>query len=141
MQAPRSFRAHVPQRRGPWGRRLITLLSCSALGGCFKLDDGREPPLDRIYFPTGVALSPGGERLYVANSDWDLQFNAGTVQAFDLQRVRELLPRYCDAHDECLPGQRCDLGDGGATAPTHWCVDIGAPDACGARGVQTTAQR
>jgi DNA-binding beta-propeller fold protein YncE len=141
MQAPRSFRAHVPQPRGPWGRRSIIALSCSALAGCFKLDDGREPPLDRIYFPSSLALSPGGERLYVANSDWDLQFNAGTVQAFDLARVRALLPRYCDAHDECYPGERCDLEDGGPAGPTHWCVEIGAPDPCGARGLQTTAQR
>jgi DNA-binding beta-propeller fold protein YncE len=146
MQAPRSFRTHVPQPRGPWRRRLIIALSCTVLGGCFKLDDGREPPLDRIYFPSGVALSPGGSRLYVANSDWDLQFNAGTVQAFDLDRLRELLPRYCDADEECNGGERCDLtaserADGTLAAPTHWCVDVDAADPCGERGVQTAAQR
>src|SRR5215510_2227400 len=72
----------------------LVTLGLSALG-CFKPDDGREPPLDRIYFPTGLTLSPDADRLYVANSDWDLQFNAGSVQAYDAARLRELLPRYC----------------------------------------------
>src|SRR5689334_19788879 len=75
-------------------------LGLSALG-CFKPDDGREPPLDRIYFPTGLALSPDGDRLYVANSDWDLQFNAGSVQAYDAARLRELLPRACNVDTDC----------------------------------------
>jgi hypothetical protein len=146
MQAPRSVSKHVPQRSGPWQRRLIVALSCSALTGCFKLDDGREPPLDRIYFPTGLSVSPNGSRLYLVNSDWDLQFNAGTVQVFDLDRMRELLPRYCSADAECRASERCDLAsreleDGTAVAATHWCVDAQTSDPCGARRLQTTSQR
>jgi Cys-rich repeat protein len=125
---------------------LIAALSCSALSGCFKLDDGREPPLDRVYFPTGLAVSPGGSRLYVVNSDWDLQFNAGTVQVYDLDRLRELLPRYCVADAECGAGEVCDLtprelADGAPVAPTHWCVDPQTMDACGTRKLQSTAER
>jgi hypothetical protein len=146
MQAPRSVPMHVPQRPGPWRRRLIVAISCSALAGCFKLGDGRPPPLERVYFPTGLALSPGGSRLYVANSDWDLQFNAGTVQVFDLDRLSELLPRYCVSDEECSSGERCDLvprelEDGTPVAATYWCVDAEAPDPCGARGVQNDADR
>src|SRR5262245_12033346 len=90
----------VARRRlalGCWG---LAALALSALG-CFKPDDGREPPLDRIYFPTGLALSPDGDRLYVANSDWDLQFNAGSVQAYDAARLREYLPRSCNSDSDC----------------------------------------
>src|SRR5262245_59834720 len=102
----------------------------AALGsvGCFKPDDGLEPPLDRIYFPTGIALSPDGSRLYVANSDWDLQFNAGSVQVYDAARLRALLPTFCDADADCnAVGGRCDLtpstdAGGVERAPTHWCL-------------------
>jgi DNA-binding beta-propeller fold protein YncE len=123
------------------------LLACLSAVGCYKPDDGREPPLERIYFPTAVALSPDGNRLYVANSDWDLQFNAGSVQVYDALRLRERLPRYCDADADCASGsERCDLAsstdaNGVARAPTHWCVDAVAADPCSGLGQQTAADR
>lgn len=124
------------------------MLIATALGaiGCFKPDDGREPPLERVYFPTGIALSPDGNRLYIANSDWDLQFNAGSVQAYDAARLRERLPRYCDADADCAGRERCDLetsadSNGVERAATHWCVDAVANDPCAGLGLQTTAQR
>jgi DNA-binding beta-propeller fold protein YncE len=122
-------------------------LSSAALTGCFDPDDGREPPLDRIYFPTGIALSPDNSRLYVANSNWDLQFNAGSVQVYDAARLRELLPRYCMSDAECTgAGQRCDLlpsadASGVERAPTHWCVDAASSDPCGGLGMQSAAER
>ncbi|WP_437640140.1 hypothetical protein [Sorangium sp. So ce854] len=58
------------------------------VAGCFVDSEGLPPPLDGFYFPSGIAASPGGRVLYVANSDFDLQFNGGTVQALDLQRLR-----------------------------------------------------
>jgi hypothetical protein len=36
----------------------------------------------------GLTASPGGNALFVANSDFDLQFNAGTVQVYDLGELR-----------------------------------------------------
>jgi len=115
--------------------------------GCFKPDDGREPPLDRIYFPTGLALSTDGDRLYVANSDWDLQFNAGSVQAYDASRLRELLPRACNVDSDCTgPDEICDtpanadgasLGVGG----TYWCMDATTRDVCRGLGVQSVGDR
>ncbi len=115
--------------------------------GCFKPDDGREPPLERIYFPTGLALSPDASRLYVGNSDWDLQFNAGSVQVYDAVRLRELLPRYCNSDVECSgAGERCDLlpsvdASGVGRAPTHWCVDATSGDPCAGLGFQSAAER
>src|SRR3954470_20577720 len=113
--------------RGPAHRTVLGLV-CSlglASASCFKPDDGREPPLDRIYFPTGLALSPDGDRLYVANGDWDLQFNAGSVQAYDAVQLRALLPRYCNSDADCAgPGEACDLPTPDATnlgsTGTHW---------------------
>jgi DNA-binding beta-propeller fold protein YncE len=128
-------------------RAMFVALGCVAASGCFKPDDGREPPLDRIYFPTGIALSPDGNRLYVANSDWDLQFNAGSVQVYDAARLRALLPTYCESDAECsATGGRCDASpstdaSGIDRAPTHWCLAPGSDDPCAGLGQQTAAQR
>lgn len=59
------------------------------VAGCFVEGEGLPPPVEGLYYPTGLAVSPGGRVLYVANSDFDLQFNGGTVQALDLQRLRK----------------------------------------------------
>ena len=62
-------------------------LSLSA-GSCFFGAEGREPPVDRLYFPTGVLVAPGGTTLYVANSDFDLRYSGGTLMALDLPAMR-----------------------------------------------------
>ncbi|MDI1449676.1 hypothetical protein [Polyangium sp. 6x1] len=58
------------------------------LGGCFSVADGLPPPRDAFYYPTGLVASPGRTALYVANSDFDLQYNGGTVLALDLVKLR-----------------------------------------------------
>ncbi|HTN85302.1 MAG TPA: hypothetical protein VL242_16505 [Sorangium sp.] len=58
------------------------------VAGCFVESEGLPPPVEGFYFPAGMVASPGGRVLYVANSDFDLQYNGGTVQALDLQRLR-----------------------------------------------------
>lgn len=64
------------------------MVSLFAVSGCFTDSDGPDPPRDAFYFPTGLATSPGGKVLYAANSDFDLQFNGGTVLALDLESLR-----------------------------------------------------
>jgi hypothetical protein len=66
-----------------------SLLGGIGLAGCNVGDDGPSPPTKSLYFPTGLAVSPGRTALYVANSDFDLQYNGGTVQLFDLPTLRE----------------------------------------------------
>lgn len=70
-----------------WALPLLALLSV----GCFDTDKGPAPPDRQLYYPTGIAVSPGGKALFVANSDFDLQYRAGTVQALDLGRLRTYL--------------------------------------------------
>ena len=55
---------------------------------CFTSSEGLEPPTDSLYFPTGLVVSPGATALYVSNSDFDLQYNGGTVQVLDLVALR-----------------------------------------------------
>lgn len=80
-----------PRALGALGVRLATtiLLGIGA-ASCFSADEGLGPPRDRFYFPTGLVISPGGQALYVANSDFDLRYNGGTVQVIDLPAVRRV---------------------------------------------------
>lgn len=85
----------------PWARRralglaltaatlgLGVLATAAGTAGCYATGDGTAPPEDRFYYPTGLLVSPGGHVLYVANSDFDLQFNGGTLQSYDLTQIR-----------------------------------------------------
>src|SRR5262249_33208214 len=93
---------------------------------------GLDPDLNQIYFPVGLALSPipsgsasgadGGVPaqkrtwLYVANSDFDLQFNAGTVQVFDLDKIGakvDALQTELEAHapEPCGKGNGAEVAD------------------------------
>jgi hypothetical protein len=73
-------------------------------------DTGLPPPTTQFYFPTGLAVSPGRTALYVANSDFDLQFSGGTVQVLDLSTLRESLDRLRDNFASGAdPAVACDL--------------------------------
>jgi len=65
------------------------------LAGCYSTGEGPSPSVSSLYFPVGLAVSPGGTALFVANSDFDLRFNAGTVAEYDLARIRtDLAPLW-----------------------------------------------
>ncbi len=70
---------------------LVPIALAAALVGACGGDGaggGNAPPSDGFNFPVGLAVSPGGQALYVANADFDLQYNAGTVMALDLKAIR-----------------------------------------------------
>jgi DNA-binding beta-propeller fold protein YncE len=71
----------------------VAVLAGASAAGCFPTDRGPAPPTEQLYFPTGLTLSPGGKALFVANSDFDLQYKAGTIQVLDNVRLRALLPK------------------------------------------------
>ncbi|HEY3498727.1 MAG TPA: hypothetical protein VGK73_28745 [Polyangiaceae bacterium] len=64
------------------------------LVGCFPPGEGLEVPLNDVYFPVGVALDADASHLFVVNSDFDLQYNAGSVQSWDLEALRSDVRRY-----------------------------------------------
>lgn len=60
------------------------LLAC-----CAQSREGLPPPgfdgnPDRLFFPTGLALSDDGSSLYVVNSDFDRAFSNGSIVQLDL---------------------------------------------------------
>lgn len=71
------------------GAACLAVASAVLAPACYSTGDGTAPPLDRFYFPVGLQVSNGGNVLYAANSDFDLQFNGGTIQAYDLYRLRQ----------------------------------------------------
>ncbi len=111
------------------------------LGGCFPSGEGVDPPTDRsVYFPIGLALDADASHLFIANSDFDLQYNAGTVSSWNLDVLRALLPQTCasDADCELVEGKpHCDLE---GAVPSGWCVADTAR-ACGSLGELSASER
>jgi hypothetical protein len=63
-------------------------LATAVAAGCFTAGQGTQPPLNSFYFPTGLTVSPDSQYLYAINSDFDLQWNGGTLQTYDLASIR-----------------------------------------------------
>jgi hypothetical protein len=61
----------------------------AAIPACYTAGGGTAPPTNTFYFPTGLAVSEGGNVLYAINSDFDLQWNGGTLQSYDLFQIRQ----------------------------------------------------
>lgn len=111
---------------GRSGHRLLTpLLTCAVVAtsvvafgpGCYNAGDGTAPPGTRLYFPVGLVVSNGGSVLYVANSDFDLQWNGGTVQSYDLVQVRADAARVIKDPSTPLGGATPDRPYGKFTRP------------------------
>jgi DNA-binding beta-propeller fold protein YncE len=67
----------------------VAVLACTVAAGCSFGESGVPPPLDGLFLPTGLAVDPTGDWLYVVNSNSDLRYNAGTVAAVDARTAAE----------------------------------------------------
>jgi DNA-binding beta-propeller fold protein YncE len=103
---------------------LAVLAICAS--ACNLDNPGFSPPPGRITYPIALALSAeqsanGAPRyLYVANSNFDLKYNGGSVHAYDLEELqRSLEENDCwvvpepelDAGDAPDAGEALDAGD------------------------------
>lgn len=79
--------AFLGARRG--AALLTTLVVAVVAGACYDTGDGTAPPTDAFYYPVGLQVSHGGNVLYAVNSDFDLQYNGGTIQSYDLHLIRQ----------------------------------------------------
>ncbi|MBN2193149.1 MAG: hypothetical protein JW751_10065 [Polyangiaceae bacterium] len=129
-----------PSRVGAWA--LLLLITTA----CFPPGEGRDPPMGRVYFPVGLAVDQARSRLYVVSSDFDLQYNGGAVHSFDLQRLRDFVPRSCETDGDCAGSERCDTepNDQNGGVASSWCVaregsHAGTP--CGVLGERVVASR
>jgi hypothetical protein len=105
--------------------------------GCYAGSSGTAPPASSFYYPVGLGVSSGGNVLYVANSDFDLQWNGGTLQSYDLFMIRRHTAELIMANETgILPrdpipipfiaGYPVPEGDAGADAGIPWtpCFDV-----------------
>src|SRR5271154_7454395 len=78
--------------RRPFLHAALLVLGAGTLTGLSTACDGANgtaPPTTTFYFPVGLSVSSGGNVLYAANSDFDLQWNGGTLQSYDLYHLRQ----------------------------------------------------
>jgi hypothetical protein len=135
-------------------QRAFYSLFALLLAGCFPPGEGVDPPADRtVYFPVGLALDEGARHLFIANSDFDLQYNAGTVESWDLENLKKRLPTFCRGDADCAEGGGvCDtaaLRDAltakrgrDAGIPSNWCVtDPDDPRPCPYSSEQSPSSR
>jgi hypothetical protein len=97
--------APVENRRSDRAALLASALVLGTLG-CNIDNPGDPPARGSLYFPNAMALSreaDGAEPryLFVANSNFDLRYRAGSVQAFSLERVEQALRRVECANRVC----------------------------------------
>jgi hypothetical protein len=110
-------------------RLLFAALSTVLLCSCFSPGDGEPPPLDSLYFPTGLALdvtpttdgtAPAApEHLFIASSDFDLQYRASALASYNLDSIRALVPPNCNTDADCTGGLVCDNA---SADPSFFCV-------------------
>jgi hypothetical protein len=71
------------------GRLLLgASVAAAVMSACYSAGGGAAPPTSTFYFPTGLAVSAGGNVLYAINADFDLQWNGGTLQSYNLFLIR-----------------------------------------------------
>ena len=116
MQPARSSRPRFFAAKSPPGARRATTASiaigaCVLGAGCFVGDQALAPPDNAFYYPTALVRSPGGSTLYVANSDFDLQYDGGTVLALDLVKLRARIANLLKTLREIGPGSATTVRD------------------------------
>jgi len=125
----------------------LAALSVLLLNACYPAGDGKPPPLEQLYFPTGLAVDGFSEQLaqgtapkylYVVNSDFDLQYRSASLISYDLEKLHQVVPQFCRTSADCKDGKLCDEPDEAISlqydashVPSYYCVDPSFPEPCG----------
>ena len=116
---PQGQRAHL-HRVSPWAAAGLLVVAA-----CGDLNLGVLPPNNQLFFPSSVLVdtrAPPGEApkwLFVVNGNSDLNFNAGTVLAVNLDRfwdawfdpTAEMVDPYCSSPQRCVQPTGADVDD------------------------------
>ena len=79
------------RRRSAWRLGGASILVAALSSACNLDESGVPPPAGTLAYPIAVALSrePRPRTLFVANSNFDLTYSAGSVQAYDLTQLEQ----------------------------------------------------
>jgi hypothetical protein len=81
-------------------RAALFVCSCAlAVSGCNMR--GLDPPTATMNYPFALGLDEAGDTLIVVNSNFDLRFNQGTVQALDLDVMADMTSGCGGANGPC----------------------------------------
>lgn len=69
-------------------------VSSLLFAACTASSDEVRPPETELFFPTGVAMSPDDQFLFVTSANSDLRYDSGTVTAFDVGLVASALNAF-----------------------------------------------
>ena len=87
--------------------RSLGLLGCALTFACTASAEEVRPPPDQLFFPSGLAVFPRGNVLFVANANSELRFDSGTLSVIDLEPVKHVIESATDdgttalIHDFC----------------------------------------
>ncbi|HEU5055652.1 MAG TPA: hypothetical protein VFU21_03980, partial [Kofleriaceae bacterium] len=74
--------------------RAACALALLLSAGCPATSEEVRPPSDQFYFPTGMAISPDQELIFVANANSDLRYDGGMVIPVSLARVDAIIAEW-----------------------------------------------
>ncbi len=129
------MKAGVPARaqRDRWIRGGVEAFACLLLTSCNLDNPGVNAPAGRLAYPIALAFgrpvadgddpARSGRRnvLYVANSNFDLSYNSGSLHAYDLEKI-----------DDAIAEQGCEglgVADSGTSDAGPFDMDAGLGDA------------
>lgn len=75
-------------------RRLWAALACALLAACTASAEDVRPPSDKLYFPTGLAISPDEHVLFAANANSELRYDSGSISVIDLDAVQPVIAAW-----------------------------------------------
>jgi DNA-binding beta-propeller fold protein YncE len=98
--------------------------------GCDS-EAGRRPTVGVLHFPTAAVASSDGRFLYVANSNFNLEFSGALVHAFDLDKIRAAATNaQANPNDPSAAFDRDEskyvVADGNGTTPRGAAVRVGS---------------
>ena len=75
---------------------LAALGGCVLVSACTASAEDVRPPEDQLFFPSGLAVYPRGNVLFVANANSELRYDSGSIGVIDLKKVQNLIDRASD---------------------------------------------
>jgi DNA-binding beta-propeller fold protein YncE len=94
-----------------WGA--FVLGGCALVSGCTASAEDVRPPQDQLFFPSGLAVYPKGNVLFVANANSELRYDSGAISVIDLEAVQAKLDRWhlIPPLASCTTLEKPDVGD------------------------------